>query len=68
MATGLPYCPAKSVILPPGHMMRRLSARGGGFTLSNKALQASLASACFFCTLYKYVIIYSHCILLEPFV
>lgn len=42
MATGLPYCPAKSVILPPGHMMRRLSARGGGYTLSNKALQASL--------------------------
>lgn len=41
---------------PPGHMMRRLSACGGGFTLSHKALQAFAVSACFFCTLYKYVI------------
>lgn len=39
------------------HMMRGLSACGGGFTLSHKALQAFAVSVCFFCTLYKYVIL-----------
>lgn len=58
MDNSLWYCPAKSLVFtqPPGHMMRRLSACGGGFTLSHKALQASAVSVYFFCTLYKYVI------------
>lgn len=58
MDNSLWYCPAKSLVLaqPPGHMMRRHSACGGGFTLSHKALQAFTVSVYFFCTLYKYVI------------